>query len=221
MGPDTVDYTVKCILLGEASVGKTSIVQVLRCNELIGPPYPTIGLEFHAQYYSFPGTSQPGRDSTEYRVQVWDCAGQERYRSIVRGYVRGSKLAVLVYDVTNRATFDALRDWITLLNMLPRDAHVWLVGNKTDLAHEPPTDEDVAELTAAIKATVQADCFVRHVTVSCKSPTKVRDMLSEMVNQLHLSVERGTVLLQHSSAFHTETVTLEEDVTALPQCGKC
>ena len=69
-----------------------------------------------------------------YRLQLWDTAGQEKFRSLIPAYLRDAHCAVLVYDIANPLSFASLDSWLTLFNECRRpDAVMVLVGNKLDL----------------------------------------------------------------------------------------
>ena len=68
------------------------------------------------------------------RLEIWDTAGQERYRSLANMYYRGAKAAIVVYDITNRDSFNEAKYWINeLYNKAPSNPHIVLAGNKYDL----------------------------------------------------------------------------------------
>lgn len=82
-------------------------------------------------------------DDGTVRLQLWDTAGQERFRSLIPSYIRDSHVAVVVFDITNRASFDSTAKWIADVRaQRGKDVVIVLVGNKTDLA-------DRREVTAA------------------------------------------------------------------------
>ena len=72
-----------------------------------------------------------------YRLQLWDTAGQEKFRSLIPAYLRDAHCAVMVFDIANPRTFESIESWIKLFNDYRRtDAIVVLVGNKLDLREE-------------------------------------------------------------------------------------
>ena len=76
-------------------------------------------------------------DNTKIRVQIWDTAGQERFRSLTSAYYKGSKGAIVTYDITNQSTFSNVDKWITELRKNADDnIRILLVGNKKDLENE-------------------------------------------------------------------------------------
>ena len=80
-------------------------------------------------------------------LQIWDTAGQERYQSLGRAFYRGAEACILVYDITNRQSFDNILTWKSEFfdKAMPKDPSVipvFLIGNKLDLDHERSVDKD-------------------------------------------------------------------------------
>eukprot|EP01084_Bolivina_argentea_P239227 402112_1 len=123
----TTPLTVKLVLLGDSRVGKSSVVIRFVKNEFDQYKFPTIGATFLTQSVSV----------GDYLVkfEIWDTAGQEKYRSLAPLYYRGASAALVVYDITNRESFDNARKWIE--EVQTQEGHhvvVGLAGNKVDLA---------------------------------------------------------------------------------------
>lgn len=77
------------------------------------------------------------RNGKRVKLQIWDTAGQERYRTITTAYYRGALGFILMYDITNEESFNAVQDWSTQITTYSSDnAQVILVGNKADMAEE-------------------------------------------------------------------------------------
>ena len=86
----------------------------------------TIGVEFGAKNITF--------DNQIYRIQIWDTAGQENFRSITRAYYKNSVCAMVVYDITNKESFEHVLNWIQdIKDQSPKTVLIVLVGNKIDL----------------------------------------------------------------------------------------
>ena len=120
------DLIFKIILIGDSSVGKTNIFTKYLNDEFDPDSKATVGVEF--------GTKNLKINNKLIKVQIWDTAGQERYRSITSAYYKGAKGSLLVYDITNKLTFDNLDKWISeLKNNGDSDISMILVVNKTDL----------------------------------------------------------------------------------------
>ena len=116
-------------LLGDAEVGKTSIIKSLIEKEFDSECLPTIGIDKFEKKECLDG-------GKEIKLIVWDTSGQERFRSIALKALKHIDGIVLVFDVTNRQSFDNLDDWITIIRKNFLNPIVILCGNKTDIDKE-------------------------------------------------------------------------------------
>ena len=120
------DLIFKIVLIGDSSVGKTNIFSRYLNDEFDPESKSTVGVEF--------GTKNFKIENNIVKVQIWDTAGQERYRSITNAYYKGAKGCLLVYDITNKTSFDDLDKWISDLKSNGDDkVSIILAGNKSDL----------------------------------------------------------------------------------------
>ncbi|CAL4993678.1 unnamed protein product [Urochloa decumbens] len=120
-------YGFKCIVIGDTGVGKSCLL--LQFTDKRFRPFHdlTIGVEYGARI--IPVDGEPTR------IQIWDTAGQEAFRSITRSYYRGAAAAVLVYDITRRETFNHVTSWLEDAKQLASPhLSIVLVGNKCDLS---------------------------------------------------------------------------------------
>ncbi|KAF6011356.1 hypothetical protein HII13_002718 [Brettanomyces bruxellensis] len=127
----------KLVLLGESAVGKSSIVQRFVKDSFNDFKESTIGAAFLTQ------TIDLDSDTTV-KFEIWDTAGQERYRSLASIYYRNAQSALVVYDITQKASLDKAKYWIKeLQKQASNNIVIALVGNKTDLEEERqiPTEE--------------------------------------------------------------------------------
>ena len=116
------DLYIKIILLGDSYVGKTSLLLKYTDDYFSETSTATIGVEFKEKIITF--------NNRNIRLQIWDTSGQERYRSIAQNFYRGSDGILLVFDVTNKESFENIKFW---LNDPQVDAKKILIGNKIDL----------------------------------------------------------------------------------------
>ena len=126
METESYDLLFKLILIGDSAVGKSNILLKYLKNEFDKNSRATVGVEF--------GTKNVLINGKKVKIQIWDTAGQERYRSITSAYYKGAKGAFIVYDITNKSTFDNIDKWISDLK-LNGDQNICIVilGNKSDL----------------------------------------------------------------------------------------
>jgi small GTP-binding protein len=117
---------VKVILVGDVSVGKTSIVTQFNTATFDENVDPTVGAVFVAK--------QVDTSRGTVNLLVWDTAGQERYRSLVPMYSRTAAAAVLVVDVTSMSSFESVGEWYKMLkDTCPPKVKIYVVANKIDL----------------------------------------------------------------------------------------
>ena len=123
----------KLVILGSQGVGKTSLVHRFVKNEWRILSSQTIGVEFSSKIIKV-GT---GARRKRIKLQLWDTAGTERFRSVSRSYYRGAAGAILVYDIASVASFNALPTFLMDARALASpNLTVILAGNKNDLAAE-------------------------------------------------------------------------------------
>jgi small GTP-binding protein len=117
--------STKLILVGDSSVGKTSLVTRWTKDEFTPSNAATLGAAYASRTYPYQGE--------DYRLEIWDTAGQEKFQSLTPLYARGAMGALLVFDITSRSSFSHLSIWKDQLQN--SDAHVAIavVGNKCDL----------------------------------------------------------------------------------------
>ncbi|GMM33829.1 hypothetical protein DASC09_011540 [Saccharomycopsis crataegensis] len=126
------DYLSKIIIIGPSGVGKSCILHRFIRGDWNVLASQTIGVEFSSKIISI-GPS-PSPNNINMKLQLWDTAGQERFRSLTRSYYRGSAGVVLVYDVTNKKSFEALHEFMADIQSLTNDTiSIAVVGNKADL----------------------------------------------------------------------------------------
>ena len=120
------DYLLKYIIIGDAAVGKSNLL-LRYVHGQFKPEYQlTIGVEFGAKNINIA--------SKVFRIQIWDTAGQENFRSITRAYYKNSVCALVVYDISSRDSFNNVTSWIEdCKNQSPKTIFMVLVGNKCDL----------------------------------------------------------------------------------------
>jgi len=148
------DYLAKIILLGPSGSGKSCLLHRFVKNEWRVLTSQTIGVEFASKIIRV-GT---GARRKRIKLQLWDTAGTERFRSVSRSYYRGAAGAVLVYDITSHNTFTGLPTFINDARALASpNLTVILVGNKADLANEEALID--ASLPPATPSSVNSSSF--------------------------------------------------------------
>ena len=140
IGEISFNYLLKYVIVGDASVGKSNLLLRYSHGQFREEYQLTIGVEF--------GSNNVIIDDKVYRIQIWDTAGQENFRSITRAYYKNSACALIVYDISRKASFESISTWIEdCKNSSPKTVFMVLVGNKCDLESEREvTEEEGREL---------------------------------------------------------------------------
>jgi Ras-related protein Rab-1A len=120
------DLVYKILLLGDSEVGKSCFLMRYADNVFVDNYITTIGLDYKLKYVQL--------DSGQViKVQLWDTAGQDRYRTIAKNYYKGSHGILLLYDVTKTSSFENIREWIKdIREEVYEKAIIFLIGNKID-----------------------------------------------------------------------------------------
>ena len=119
-------------------------------------------------------------DDRTIRLQLWDTAGQERFRTLIPSYIRDSAVVIIVYDVTSKASFDAVEHWISEVHReRGEDVIVALIGNKNDLMEIRQVSPGEGEAKArSLSATI-------FMETSAKSGSNVRNLFTEIAGALN------------------------------------
>ena len=129
------NYLLKYVIVGDAAVGKSNLLLRYTHGEFKEEYQLTIGVEF--------GSNNIIVDNNIFRIQIWDTAGQENFRSITRSYYKNSACALIVYDITRRQSFENLINWIEdCKNSSPKTVFMVLIGNKCDLEKNREVSEE-------------------------------------------------------------------------------
>ena len=127
--PDSYEQLYKIIIIGDSGVGKSNILKRYLHNEFKHDTKSTVGVEF--------GSKQLKVGEVNIKLQIWDTAGEERYRAITSAYYKGSKGCFIVYDITSEVSFENVQKWYEeIMKSAEKGISVILVGNKCDLENE-------------------------------------------------------------------------------------
>ena len=164
-------YIIKILTLGDTMVGKSSIVLRFSEDKFDDNQFATIGIDFKTKYIKV-------RDASV-KVLIWDTAGQEKFRNIAKQYYKGANGVLLIYDVTNKKSFERIAYWMNELkdNNQINELDICLVGNKIDLEGRVITREEGEKFAL--------DNDIKYFEVSAKT--------SEGIEELFTSVTKGAV----------------------------
>ena len=129
---------IKCVLLGESGTGKSSLIERFINNTFRKDTPSTLIGSFSSKvvYYE--------KENIKIRYDIWDTAGQEKYRSINKIFYQDAQVTLLVYDITQKETYDAIKNyWFQeVKDNAPEDVIVFIVGNKSDLYEKEAVNEE-------------------------------------------------------------------------------
>ena len=138
---DNNSNLIKVILVGDSGTGKTQLITV------------AAGFEFNSTSLTTTSCSyvqiKLQKNKKEYKINLWDTIGQEKYRSLTKIFLKDSKIVIFVYDITNRQTFESLKYWKKIIDDVLGPTPIFgVVGNKNDLYLEEKVKEDEGEAFA-------------------------------------------------------------------------
>jgi small GTP-binding protein len=161
--------TVRVVLIGDSQVGKTSLIHRFVRSSFEKQQKSTIGAVFH--------TYEQTWDGRHVIMQIWDTAGQEKYRSLGPIYYRNSAAGIAVFDVTDAETLPALEKWISEFKKYTEEPLLFVVGNKIDLTDAQAVKQDEAKAFAEGQG---ATCFF----TSAKTGDGVKELFEQVFQRL-------------------------------------
>ena len=208
------NYLLKYIIIGDPSVGKSNILLKYAHNKFTNEYQATIGVEFGAKNLTLGGKI--------FRIQIWDTAGQENFRSITRAYYKNSVCAIVTYDITNRNSFENVQDWIDeVKSQTPKEILLVLVGNKIDLENERVVSFDEGK-----KLSKNNDMLF--FETSAKNGNGINDVFLNSCREIYQNIEKGFYDLNNEACgikkgeqIDNGNINLEKDDENINKKKKC
>ena len=157
---------LKILILGDSAIGKTSLLLKYVDGYFPKIYISTIGVEFKSKTINLNGM--------DIKLQIWDTAGQERFHCITKNFMKGSDGIIFAYDITNRSTFDNLKNWISEAQEAAGDFEKIIVGNKIDM-------EERREVTEEMKNKLLNEIDIDLVEISAKKDRNVNEVFDKLV----------------------------------------
>ncbi|XP_002730440.1 ras-related protein Rab-43-like [Saccoglossus kowalevskii] len=168
---DSFDFLFKIVLIGDAGVGKTCVVQRFKSGTFLEKQHSTIGVDFTMKTLHI--------DGKKVKLQVWDTAGQERFRTITQSYYRSANGVIIAYDITKRESFNNVPRWVEdVKKYAGANVMQMLIGNKRDL-------ESLREVTVSdAKALAHHHGMLESLETSAKDSTNVEEAFGKLAKEL-------------------------------------
>ena len=163
------EINLKILILGDSSVGKTSLLLKYADGYFPTIYVATIGVEYKIKQINLKGVN--------INLQIWDTAGQERFRGITKNFMKGADGIMYVYDITQKQTFDNLKSWIRQSEDSTEGFKKIIIGNKSDLETEREVSKE------SLKKFCDDKGFTG-VEVSAKLGTKVNEAFEYLANMI-------------------------------------
>ena len=202
---DNYDVIYKIVLVGDSVVRKTNIMLRYINKEFNLNTKATVGVEF--------GSKNVIIDKKIVKGQIWDTAGQERYRAITSAYYKGAHGAFVVYDITQRESFEAVDRWINdLRNNTDERLEIILIGNKSDLEDKRQVKKEEGEEKAKEKEVA----FMETSALNCNNIEKA---FNEIMNKVYLAYKKSDGGFMES--YSKEVIELNGGVTRVEKQSCC
>lgn len=164
------EYLFKLLLIGNSGVGKSCILMRYADNSFTENFFNTIGVDFKIKTITL--------NDQVIKMQIWDTAGQDRFRTLTSSYYRGAHGIIIVYDVTNRDSFDNVRQWMQEIEKFASEnVNKLLVGNKSDL-------EEQREVTYDEGVELAKKYDIPFLEVSAKNSIHIDDTFTTMASEI-------------------------------------
>ena len=184
------DYTIKILVVGDSTVGKTNFIRMFIENKFFQTYMTTSGIDLK--------TSNIEIKNKKIRVQLWDTAGQEKYRAITTNLFLKVQGVLLVYDLTNEESFNNLKSWVKLIkDECGKQMQMLIVGNKSDLDEQRVVDKNIAneyakeeKLEYIETSSKTGDNIQKAITMLCEKildNTEITNDFSFTIDATHLT----------------------------------
>ena len=170
------DRTCQILIIGDSSVGKTSILTRYTNGTFKEEYLATVGLDYYSKDEIF--------NNKTINVKLWDTAGQERYKSLTQSYFKNAEGVIVVYDITNTESFDNLKFWINSIKANMENKNIFIpviiIGNKTDM-------EESREIMTEDAEKFAEENKYKYFETSAKTgegiDKAIRDLINQILNQ--------------------------------------
>ena len=170
------EHLYKIIIIGDTSVGKTALLSKYLKGIFQASPLPTVATEFATKIIQI-------KEGGYIKAQIWDTAGQEKYKSITYHHYKKSVGGLIVYDITKRSTFENVKNWYNdLISLGEKGCIIALVGNKLDLVERNERKREVSYEEAQAYA---EDNHMLFFETSAYNGNNINDIFEELLQTIY------------------------------------
>ncbi|EDR29694.1 GTP-binding protein YPT1, putative [Entamoeba dispar SAW760] len=191
--------TAKILLIGESGVGKTAMLQRLTQGTFDGIYTASVGVDLKTKVIKI--------NEEEITMEIWDAAGQERFRSVTQSYYRGTHAAIIVFDLTDKTSFEMVGYWLSEMEKDNNHPIIALVGNKSDLSNARTVPIEV------IRATYPS---LRYFECSAVNGKNIEEIFVFIAQQFVQRMKSNTVVEYkefQTNCFESNIVTEDQSIT--------
>lgn len=200
------DINLKILILGDSSVGKTSLLLQYSDGYFPTVYVATIGVEYKLKTLKINGI--------DINLQIWDTAGQERFKSITKNFIKDSDGILFVYDITQKKTFDNLKTWIRLSEDSTEGFEKIIVGNKIDLENERNVSREIVKKFCEDKK-------IREFEISAKIGTNVDDVFETLAKLIVGDKSKEELIKKFSNSARGKRLSISSEETVKKGKKKC
>ena len=200
---DSSIHKYKIMIIGESSIGKTSMISRYTSNTFKLEYLSTIGIDFQVKNLTLNGKN--------IKLQIWDTAGQERYKNITKSYFQSSNGFIIAYDISKRQTFDCISNWMdTISELASIESQKILVGTKCDIEEREVTYEEGENLAKEYN--------IKFYETSAKDNINIEDTFVTLTLSILEEEERGNINNRQSIVIDRESTVVAEDIKQKKNC---
>lgn len=174
----------KYIIIGDAGVGKTSLLHYFIFNKFKKDPKQTVNVEYSSKKLSIA--------DREILLQLWDTAGQERYKSVTKSYYKNALGVIIVYDITKQESFQNVQNWLNDAKPIAKpNCTICVVGNKSDLKEERAVQFNEA-------AKFCQDNELKFFECSALTGENIEEVFLQTASSINKKIENGLIELENN-----------------------
>ena len=183
--PSFYDKKIKIMVIGETRVGKTALIKKYTKNDFGGVYLTTVGIDFQEKIINV--------EDKSIKLQIWDTAGEERFRNIAKNYFHTSDGFLLIYDISCRDSFEKLSFWLEQIRLnAPEHTKCIVAGNKCDLEEKRQVNKNEGE-------DFSKENNINFFETSAKEGTNVNEIFQVLANEIIKEIQKNGEKNQRSS----------------------